>query len=318
MAGSLAFLTVRDHLIVIGLSFLFFVAVNVSLVPLSINWLPIAVIAPPCLIAIAGNVLKVILHRRQFETGKALEYQKQTLQETLESVRSIKEQMVQQSQVALMGKMTSGLAHEINNPLAIAMGVVDSLRTGKVPTENADPYLRKVETALGRIRSIVSEMRLVSSSYDNETLQRVPLGEIVNTLRLIVNPIAIKNKVLLTIIEPPDVFLMCYKSKLTMALVNVLVNGVDFTPKAVEESWVLMTFEISGEKLFIDVTDSGQIDPTKAMMIFLPFYTTKEVSQGIGLGLSTARGVFETHKGSIELVPDRPNTTFRITLNIAV
>ena len=97
-------------------------------------------------------------------------------------------------------------------------------------------------------------------------------------------------------------------------LLNLLKNVFDAI-HLLKERWVEIEVFSTEKYVSISVTDSGNgISPEVASKIMLPFFTTKEIGKGTGLGLSISRGIIESHKGTLTLVTDFPNTRFIIEL----
>jgi signal transduction histidine kinase len=106
---------------------------------------------------------------------------------------------------------------------------------------------------------------------------------------------------------PPDLpqELEAYRSAFELSMVGA----------GQEKPWIRISFSEDQNQIQILVTDSGTgIQPALRDKLFQPFFTTKEIGRGTGLGLSVAKGLVETHSGSLHIDPDCPNTRFVIAL----
>ena len=216
--------------------------------------------------------------------------------------------------------MASGIAHEINNPLAIADGVSTIVKTKiEKGTLKEDELLKKLETISEnheRIKEVV--MRMKDFSVDNSTrvLQDVYFIDVVKenliyfTEKLNVNDIKFRMENL-----DPNLFFHCRREEMTQILLSFLTNAID----AIKESENLEKKEISfftGEtesSISISISDTGNtVDELGE--IFTPFYTTKDPGKGFGLGLSLAQYLANSYNGKIDGQRVGDRTIFTLTL----
>ena len=102
--------------------------------------------------------------------------------------------------------------------------------------------------------------------------------------------------------------------QISQALFNILINAFEAT-LGIEQPWVKLEFRDHGDEVEISVLDNGRgIKDGIRSRVLEPFFTTKEVGEGAGLGLSTSRGLVESHGGRLELSETHPFTRFTITL----
>lgn len=318
--SSLIFFTLKDHMIVLWTSFAFFISLNYFFNTYSNFINTLSFFTPIFIISQMASIPKIRLQIQQFKTNQLLQIQKISLNESLTNLQNIKEKMIQQSQIVLLGKITAGLSHEINNPLAVSSLIINKLQSDidseKFDLEYLKKHIGKIKKANFRMQTIVSNMELVSNRYSNETLEDVSLVELWESILIIFGPIVSQEKIDFSYNEVPKLSIYSGQSKLTIALLNVLLNAIEFMPK-VESPWIKVHFNQSGSQLFMRISNSGKIDSSNEVLIFLPFYTTKEVGEGLGLGLSASKGILESYNGKIELLSNEEFTTFLITLPIS-
>lgn len=218
------------------------------------------------------------------------------------------------SKMASLGEMSGGIAHEINNPLAIIQSLAGQLVASFDKAHAADELGRSIasaiESATKRIARIVQGLKSFSRQADGDPVRKVSLEEVVsNTLDLCAEKFRAQG-IEIRVRLPPAVSLFCRDVQLSQVLLNLLNNAYDAMQDA-PEKWVeLEAWERSGT-ISIAITDSGRgIAPETADKIMQPFFTTKRVGFGTGLGLSIAQGIIESHRGKLYYDSTHPRTRF--------
>ena|GEM_PF-1705675 len=238
-------------------------------------------------------------------------------------IDSQKLNLITSSKFSALGQMAAGVAHEINNPLAIVLGKVDlllnSLRKGQsIESERLLKDLEKIQLTGKRIAKIVAGMKSFSRDGQKDPLIELSLQSLIEeTLSLCSERFKNHNfEVLVSTI--PDLGVMGRPSQLSQVLLNLLNNAFDAVAE-LPERWVRIEFEIQNTtSLRICVTDSGPgISDEIAQKLMQPFFTTKDVGKGTGLGLSISRGIMEDHRGALILNRNHARTQFVMELPIA-
>jgi len=266
--------------------------------------------------------IKNLVESHQYQ-GK-LSKQKQVLESTIEQLKETETQLVQTEKLASLGRMSAGIIHEINNPLNFATTGLFTLRNkGKYlepeQREEYDEILKDVEDGISRVKNIVSDLRMFTHP-ETESRDQVELAEVLGaSLRFLSNEW--KNKVQVVQNLPEHLTVWANKNKLIHVMTNLLQNSLDalknktFTDER-PTIWIEGRTE-SGKTLLI-VRDNGTgIAQEHLDKIFDPFYTTKDVGAGMGLGLSICYRIVQDCDGRIQ-VRTEPGKFCEFTLEFPV
>jgi signal transduction histidine kinase len=227
------------------------------------------------------------------------------------------------AKMAALGEMSANVAHEVNNPLAAILLRAERLaqlgRQNRLDTAATIKAAREIAATCERIRRIIDALRSFARQGEGDPLRPEPVVGIVrDTLELCGQRFRMSSIELTVEPIPPDLRVDCRNAQITQILVNLLSNAHDAIERT-PHPWVRLTVEAAGEspgsEVRIAVTDSGPgIPPEIAGRIMEPFFTTKAIGRGTGLGLSVSRGIAETHGGRLELDTRSPRTRFVLTL----
>jgi len=211
------------------------------------------------------------------------------------------EQLVQSEKMASLGTLTSGVAHELNNPLNNISTSVQILLEELEDNDLAykKELLTETEGQIERARDIVRAL-LDFSRERSFKLKKVKFSELVeNTLKLIKGEIPTNVK--LAVDVPVDIQGDMDPRRIEQVLINLILNGI----QAMKQGGILSIrarWEKNDAGFCFEVCDTGNgIAAEDFGKIFDPFFTTKDVGKGCGLGLSVSHGIIEQHGGRIEV-----------------
>ena len=235
--------------------------------------------------------------------------------------KQLTEKMLYSKKLAELGTLAAGVSHEINTPLQVITGISDSIlgqlsKQGNIEPENLKQKLKVISRNSWRIAEIVRSINIYAHG-DNLKAEPYALNELVHdTLLLIEHQLVswANIKVILDLKEGlPS--LTCNRNSITQVLINLLTNARDAMPYGGEIT-IQTEFDLHNQWLLMEVSDNGQgIPPEIQSKIFDPFYTTKPVGKGSGLGLSIVAGIVRSSGGKVAVVSQpRKGTTFTIFL----
>jgi two-component system, NtrC family, sensor kinase len=229
------------------------------------------------------------------------------------------EQLLQSRKLASIGTFTSGIAHELNNPLNNISLTAETLLMGDEAGGSPEERNTLLEDIIGQAdrASLIVKHLLEFSRSEKPVLVQLDIGEVLEkTLHLVKNQLMVKGIILVKNIarELPPV--RGKQQQLENAFVNIIINAIQAMPEG--GTIDIGAFLGDKDRVHVTISDTGIGIPASEMAhIFDPFYTTKEVGKGTGLGLSLVYGIIHAHGGSIE-VNSRVNegTVFTIFLPI--
>lgn len=233
--------------------------------------------------------------------------------------REQKIKLIQASKMSSLGEMSAGIAHEINNPLAIIKGKVQQislmLARGRFEPEQLVAHAEKIDVTVDRISKIIKGLRCFARDSDGDPIEEVFVNSLVDDTLSFCQSRFLNYQIDLKIAPiPSNLKFECRAASFSQVLLNLLNNAFDAVVE-LDERWV--SLEVKEDVSFLEfrITDSGRGIPSHIReKILQPFYTTKPVGRGTGLGLSIASGIVKSHQGVLEIDEKSPNTCFVILI----
>ncbi len=232
--------------------------------------------------------------------------------------KNVEVQTYENSKLAALGEMASGVAHEINNPLSIIIGKTSLMKVQlSAPTWNREKItedLGKIEDTALRISKIIKGLTAFSRNAEHDSFTVVEVRQIIEDTVSLVNEKFKYHSIDIIVNCPLNITLECNATQIGQVLMNLLTNSFDAV-KPLEKKWIKIEVKRFGSHVNIRVSDSGQgISPRIRDKIMHSFFTTKSVGEGMGLGLSLSKGLVESHNGNLKYIPSATYTTFEIQL----
>lgn len=230
------------------------------------------------------------------------------------------EQLIQTSKLAGLGEMAGGIAHEINNPLAVVLGGVELLELQSkkqiIDQEKLKIGVERIKTASLRIKSIVEAMRtLVRGGGQPSIMILYSIDKLIADVLSICHEKYLGAGVKLKVESNLNgVEILCHPVELGQVIINMLNNSFDAISE-LDEKFINIKIYKANNFVTISFIDSGTGIPLEIeKKMFDPFFTTKPVGKGVGIGMSISRRIIEMHNGSIQIDRNSPNTKIDIVL----
>lgn len=232
--------------------------------------------------------------------------------------------LFQSSRLAALGEMSNGVAHEINNPLAIICSRSKQMIDRISNSDNYDKEkiiynLSKIADTGFRIAHIVKSLQTFSRDISNDPFENVAIKQIILDSISLCQARLSHHEISIELNEIEDIKIFCQRGQMSQVFVNCISNSIDAISQTNKPRWIKIKNNIDhkNQKLQIQIIDSGNgIEMDIRDKIMNPFFTTKEIGKGMGLGLSVAKGIVEAHKGHIFFDHEAANTTLIIELAI--
>ena len=220
--------------------------------------------------------------------------------------------------LASLSDMAAGVAHEINNPLAIISGsseLIENSLERDAPQDHIVKNTKRIKNTVGRISTITKALLDYSRDTSQDPLQPVFAEQLLQrvegvakaTIRFGEVKFIVNSDGLSSVTE-----INCRESQVVQAVVNVVKNGVYaalLEPSS--DAFVVVTgIEVGGFVEIVVGNTGSKIEEESRAKIFNPFFTTKPVGQGTGLGLPISLGLAESNGGTLEFAHESKQTTF--------
>jgi iron only hydrogenase large subunit-like protein/nitrogen-specific signal transduction histidine kinase len=232
-----------------------------------------------------------------------------------EKLSSMKQALKQSEKLAHMGQLSAGIAHELNNPLGVVIMYSNILLEECKPEDPFREDLKLIVDQAARCKKIVAGL-LNFARKNQVNHQLLSIKQLIyNSLESIIAPGNVKINVDNKTTNPEA---MLDSEQMTQVITNLLKNAIDAMPQGGEIN-ILLEDTLSDVSITVSDTGTG-IKEADRVKIFEPFYTTKGLGHGTGLGLATAYGVVKMHKGQITVESNTDpakgatGTSFRIVL----
>jgi len=235
-----------------------------------------------------------------------------TLSATLTDLRATRERLISEEKLAAVGRLASGIAHEIRNPVAM---ISSSLSTAIHP--ETEVAVREEMFAIAaqeskRLEHLTADF-LSYARPQQPNRSPVSMRDLLTYVASVTRSHAAKRSITISCELSEEFLIEIDVSQVEGALLNLVLNAID----AIEvEGTIKMSEALEGQLLRVDVQNSGPLIPAPVLdRIFEPFFTTKP--SGTGLGLAIARGAARAHGGDLSLRNNQDGcVTFSMTLKV--
>jgi two-component system, NtrC family, sensor kinase len=221
------------------------------------------------------------------------------------------EQLRHADRLATVGRLASGIAHELGTPLNVVSGRAQLVASGELTDDESKDSARIIFEQAKRMTRIIRQL-LDFARRGKLSKERVDLGTVAAQCVAMLEPMALKAGVQLSLEPGSGVSSWADAGQIQQIITNLVVNAIQATPKrgsvtvTVERREAVPPADHGGKPgryLVVRVCDTGSgISPETLGRVFEPFFTTKDVGEGTGLGLSVAYGIAHDHGGWIDVV----------------
>jgi len=228
----------------------------------------------------------------------------------------LQEQLRHADRLATIGQLSAGVAHELNEPIGSILGFAQLVQKYPELSEQVIQDIEKIIKASLHAREVVKKLMLFARQMPPQKTH-VNLNQIVKeSLYFLESRCAKEGIKVIRSLSPHLPEVIADPAQMTQVFVNIAVNAIQAMPSGGK-----LTIKTRSSEKFVSliVEDTGVgMEENIIKQIFLPFFTTKDVGQGTGLGLPVVHGIVTSHGGSINVTSDvRRGTRFEIQLPIA-
>lgn len=225
----------------------------------------------------------------------------------------LRDQLRHSDRLATIGQLAAGVAHEINEPLASVLGFAQlAVKAPELSDSTRDDLERIIKASL-HAREIIRNLLVFSRQSPTRRVE-VDIEEALRQAVSLIEARCAKASVELSLNFAGSLpLIQGDPSQLQQVFMNLLVNAIQSMP---DGGQLVITTETDGRQITIQIQDTGSgIDPEHVEQIFLPFFTTKDIGEGTGLGLSVVHGIVAAHHGAVGVTtqPGR-GTCFEVVL----
>lgn len=235
------------------------------------------------------------------------------------SRRATEQRLQQLARVASIGMVSGGFAHEMNTPLSVLMfaseRLVNLTNTSNVNVEQLKNTVAKIESATGKIAKVVKAIRANALEDQKGSFERHSLQHVLNFALVFCEESLHANQIDLIVEgDPKLIHIECRPTQIAHVFTSLFSNSIEALRNR-DPKWIRISTRSESDFVEIRFTDSGKgINADIQAKLFTPFYTTKDIGQGYGLGLANCASIVHLHHGHIYFDKSSPNTSFVIQL----
>jgi two-component system, NtrC family, sensor kinase len=265
--------------------------------------------------------------QRKSDEKKTREHLQKMVEERTRQLKESHEQLLHQDKMASLGKLSSSVVHEINNPVAGILNLVllckRMLKEDTISESQLDlfaRYMDLMETETRRVTRIIGNL-LAFARQSKIEVTRFDVNELMEqTLMINANLLRINKVRIIEDLERNLPLIRGSEDQIQQVIMNLIFNAVESMAQTPQKRLILKTCSTPDRQAVkIQIRDTGAgIPKVYVSKIFEPFFTTKKKGKGVGLGLSVVYGIIEEHGGKMYVdSTEGRGTCFTITLQTA-
>lgn len=251
------------------------------------------------------------LRFRDYCTGRELDAKNRELGEALEELHANEVRLLQAEKLSSLGRMSAGIVHEINNPLNYTVTALHTLGAyaDDLPEAEREDYIETVgdaEEGVGRVIKIVSDLRSFTKG-ELQVWQEVVLAGVVEAARRLVSHDL--RGIDFRVDVPEEMQVLGNDNQLCQVFVNLVQNAsqavITAKDRGVDPQIVVRATEQLAGDILVTIRDNGcGIPKTDIENIFDPFFTKRQVGDGMGLGLSICHSILQAHGARVDVTSE--------------
>jgi two-component system, NtrC family, sensor kinase len=216
----------------------------------------------------------------------------------MEEEDRLQRQLQRNEKLAALGELVAGVAHEINNPLAVIGGLAQLLE--RHSDEKVKEDARSIRRMTDRATRIVRSLLTFAREHGTENRKRATFRPLIEeTMELLAHRLRTSKIEVSTIFDDSNAPLWINVTQIQQIVLNLITNA-EHALREMPYKTIRITTMREGNYALLKIQDSGSgILPEVLPRIFDPFFTTKDVGEGTGMGLSICHGIAESHQGKL-------------------
>ncbi|MBZ9630822.1 HAMP domain-containing histidine kinase [Salegentibacter sp. LM13S] len=224
----------------------------------------------------------------------------------------LKQTAERNDRLSILGEITAGIAHELNTPLGNILGFAEFIEE-KTKESQTKRDAQKILNSAIYSREVVKKLMFFSCDMPQD-IKKIEVKPVITQALSLLKPNFKKANIRFKFnIQDPALKAQVDSIQLTQVFFNLVINAIYYSP---QNSQIVISIFNDDTHYTIEIADEGKgINPEVKEKIFEPFYTTKPLGEGSGLGLSVVHGIIKSHKGEISIADNFPKgTIFKIKL----
>lgn len=227
--------------------------------------------------------------------------------------------LVEKTKMSALGEMAGGMSHEINNPLTVISASSKVLRadieSNKMDEAKAIELTLKIDRMVERIARIIKSLKDFSKGSFVDEFEEIDLAELLDeSIAFYKEKLNEANVELKVSVSDAPLLVSCQRNQIMQVLVHLYNNAFDDCSESVNPE-IKICLKRVDHHAYLSVTDNGPgVRPAIAEKIMEPFFTTKELGKGTGMGLSVSLGIISAHNGQLYHDPDVSGSCFVIKI----
>ena len=244
---------------------------------------------------------------KMFELREQVAEKNAELQSINQALAQVKGRLIQQEKMAALGTLSAGLLHEVNNPVNYSLMALNMALLEPEVTKSATlkESITDARAGMQRVQSIVTDLKTFAYQKPGEGQNRIFLME--KAIRSALRLTGFELKGVEAVLDLPlDTHVQGDEPALIGVMINLLNNaGLALRNRAAAAPRIDITARRQAGRLHVAVRDNGiGIKPEHLSRVFEPFFTTRDVGQGLGLGLSMSYSIIQRHGGTLTVASD--------------